>query len=256
MKWFKHYTDASFDNKLNRVEDKFGLVGYAVYFKIIEVCAMQWDGKTEPIFDINKKKTKSILSLNYKKTESILSLFSVLNLFSVEIFEEFYRIEIPNLVKIKDNHTKNLQVTGKLVSENLPQEKNRKEKKREEKKKEKKENSPTSKFSDEILDLWNRNCSDFGMPKVKTLGAQRLKKLNTATKVFKDLDDWKKIFNVTANKGFIGKDGREFIPNWDYIFRNENYVKFFEEYEITFEEKPTDQKQLEQNVVNHILSQM
>ncbi len=164
MKWFKHYTDASFDNKIAEVEQEFGLTGYAVYFKLIETCAMQWDGKTEPIFDLNKKKTKSILSLNYKKTQSILSLFSVLNLFHVEIFDNFYRIKIPNLAKIKDNHTKNLQVTGNKVSENLPQEKKRTDKKR-------KDKNIYGITPDDIIQLWNDEMPQHGFEYCRGLGS-------------------------------------------------------------------------------------
>lgn len=36
MKWFKHQTDASDDIKIKRLEDKFGVSGYAAFFKIIE----------------------------------------------------------------------------------------------------------------------------------------------------------------------------------------------------------------------------
>jgi hypothetical protein len=128
MKWFKHYSDASLDDKLCQVEDEYGYVGYGVYWKIIEICALQWDGKSDPIFKINRKKMKSILSINYTKIESILSLYSVLKLFSVEIFDNYYSIEMPKLLEIKDNHTRNLQVTSKLVSTNLPLEQNRTDK--------------------------------------------------------------------------------------------------------------------------------
>ena len=85
MKWFKHYTDASNNDAINRLEQEFGYEGYGVYWKIVELCAAKYDGKMVPIFTLNKKKTKSILSLNYKKTESILSLGSLLKLFSVKI---------------------------------------------------------------------------------------------------------------------------------------------------------------------------
>ena len=50
MKWFKHYADASIDEKICELEDEFGYIGYGVYWKILETCALQWDGKTDPIF--------------------------------------------------------------------------------------------------------------------------------------------------------------------------------------------------------------
>lgn len=128
MKWFKHYSDASLDNKICSLEDEFGYVGYGVYWKIIEICAMQWDGKSDTTFSINRKKMKSLLNINYMKTESILSLCSVLKLFNVVITEKSYEINIPKLLDIKDNHTRNLQVSGNKVTENLPLEQNRTDK--------------------------------------------------------------------------------------------------------------------------------
>jgi len=127
MKWFKHHSDASLDDKICRLEDEFGYVGYGVYWKIVELCAMQWDGKSNPIFEFNRKKMKSLLSINYMKIESILSFGSVLNLFSAEIFEKSYTIELPKLLEVKDNHTRNLQVACKKVSRDLPLEQNRTE---------------------------------------------------------------------------------------------------------------------------------
>ena len=111
-------------------------------------------------------------------------------------------------------------------------------------------------FLGKVLDLWNKNCSEFGMPKVKSLNAERKKRLKKAVKDFSEIGDWIKIFNVAATKGFTGKDGRVFTPNWDYIFRNNNYLKFYEEHDVIFNDNQLDQTQIEKNVVNHILSQM
>ena len=95
----------------------------------------------------------------------------------------------------------------------------------------------TSLFFDEIINIWNDGAPNFNMPKINKLSASRKKKLNEACKIFKSTDDWKKIFNVASTKSFTDKTGNSFTPNWDYIFRNENYIKFFEEYDTIFEIK-------------------
>jgi Domain of unknown function (DUF4373) len=41
MKWFQHQTDASDDIKIKRLEDKLGISGYAVYFKVLEKVAKE-----------------------------------------------------------------------------------------------------------------------------------------------------------------------------------------------------------------------
>jgi hypothetical protein len=110
------------------------------------------------------------------------------------------------------------------------------EKKKEEKKIEEKQgaNAPAS-FLDDVVDLWNRNVDEFNLPRIKSLNANRKKKLIKACKDFKDIEEWKNIFTIAASKGFTGSDGRIFIPNWDYVFRNDNYMKFYEESQL---EKP------------------
>jgi uncharacterized phage protein (TIGR02220 family) len=133
MKWFKHYTDASNDDAINRLEQEYGYEGYGVYWKILEFCAAKYDGKSEPRFSINKVKIKSVLGLTQSKIEKILVTSSQNNLFSLEISENNYEIFFPKLAEIKDNHTKNLQATGKSLASNLPLDKNRIDKKRDKK---------------------------------------------------------------------------------------------------------------------------
>ena len=98
-----------------------------------------------------------------------------------------------------------------------------------------------------ILDLWNRNAPRYKLPSVKLLNATRKKKLQLALKDFKTIDDWRKIFSTASKKGFIGNDGREFVPNWDYVFRNNNWVTFYDEYEILFSDEK-NQKSKEQTL--------
>lgn len=92
-------------------------------------------------------------------------------------------------------------------------------------------------FYDDVVEKWNYGASKYNLPKVKTLSTVRRKKLKVACKIYKDIEDWRKIFSVAVNKGFTREGSEPFIPNWDYVFRNENYVKFYEEYEIMFEKQ-------------------
>jgi len=39
MKWFKHYTDSSDDEFIAGLEEKFGLIGYARWWKLLETIA-------------------------------------------------------------------------------------------------------------------------------------------------------------------------------------------------------------------------
>jgi hypothetical protein len=83
MKWFKHQSNASEDSKIAKLEDVAGLAGYAAYFKILELCASNWDEVSEPVFSFSAKQIQQKLHLKENKTEFILNLMSELNLFQV-----------------------------------------------------------------------------------------------------------------------------------------------------------------------------
>lgn len=132
MKWFKHSSDASENDKIGKLEAEFGLIGYAVYFKILEICASNWDEISEPKFSFSSTKIKNKLSLNYKKTESILSLCSVLTLFSFKKNGKIYEIEFPNMAKIKKRYQKcDVATTNEKPSNSTPNKRKNKEKDKE-----------------------------------------------------------------------------------------------------------------------------
>jgi len=116
MKWFKHYSNASNDSAINRLEDEFGHLGYAAYWKILEICSDKWDGKSDPIFTLNKKLIQNKLRIKSKQTTLVMNSLSLSKLFKVTENDYEFIIEIPNLLKIKDNHTKKLLATSQQVT--------------------------------------------------------------------------------------------------------------------------------------------
>lgn len=120
MKWFKHFSDASTNDSINRLEQEFGYEGYGVYWKLVEKCCAKWDGISEPVFTLNKVKTRLELRLKSVKTQSILSLISVCKLADITETEFDYVINFPKLREIKDNTAKDLQAKSKRLASNLP----------------------------------------------------------------------------------------------------------------------------------------
>ena len=143
-----------------------------------------------------------------------------------------------------------------LRSQLIEQKKRKEKKSKIEKKDFSKSKSNTPPLIEEILDIWNRNAPDFGFPKVSKLNPSRLKKLQKAIKDYDKPDDWIKIFSSASRKGFTGKDGRDFVPNWDYVFRNENWIKFHEEYEVLFAEKVQSEEELTAQVEAQLKEQL
>tara|TARA_R110002167_G_scaffold201256_1_gene404808 strand:- start:1092 stop:1823 length:732 start_codon:yes stop_codon:yes gene_type:complete len=137
----------------------------------------------------------------------------------------------------------------KTTKRQLIEEKKRKEKRIEEK-------TSNSFLVEEILELWNRNASNFMMPTVKKLNEDRLKRLHNEIKEFDNIDDWRKIFSTASKKFFTDSTGKIFTPNWDYVFRIGNCLKFYEEYAVLFSEGNIDEDKLSKSIENELINNL
>lgn len=130
MKWFQHQTDASDDIKVRRLEYKFGLEGYAIYFKLLEKVAKE--GKNHRL-DLKKFPIgflASAMNVQESKISDCLTEMSNLSLITLKSDE----IYVPNMKKYTDNWskrtTKKLQSNYRVTTEQLPKDKNRIDKNR------------------------------------------------------------------------------------------------------------------------------
>jgi len=120
VKWFKHFTDASDDEFIAELEDRFGLEGYARYWKLLEVVGGQFkkDGAPKAAYpwlfwrkklkvqqkpleaflthlrDMGKIKTREVP----KKCRSSAEV--------VELHAKILEIEIPKLLEIRDEYNR------------------------------------------------------------------------------------------------------------------------------------------------------
>jgi len=134
MKWFKHYTDAHEGQTLQRLYRKFGLEGEARYWRLVEFLAKQY-GNNDTIFYVSLETIRGLLRLrSLNDCRLFLDHLATISDLLVEYNGNDCQISYPKLSEIRDNHTKNLPVTCKLVSENLPLDKTRLDKTRREKK--------------------------------------------------------------------------------------------------------------------------
>ena len=105
MKWFRHESDASRDIKLIKVEEKFGLIGYAAYWKLTEYCCNLLRPRDTLTYEITLKHCQNILRMKSKQTQNIIETFSDLNLFQSTRTDNGYLIYFPRLALIRDEHT-------------------------------------------------------------------------------------------------------------------------------------------------------
>ncbi len=104
MRWFKHLANASSDIKLIMIEEKYGVAGYAAYWKIVEYCAGQWKKGEPPIFKMTLKQTALVIRMKWKQTALVMETFSQLKVFDLERYDNLYIINFPALASIRDEH--------------------------------------------------------------------------------------------------------------------------------------------------------
>lgn len=237
MKWFKHMSDASEDIKVMKVEEQFGLVGYAAYWKITEYCARQWKVGTPCEFEITWKHCQNILRMKRKQTQIILRLFSDLNLFEVLISETTITIKYPKLALIKDEHSRKMSHNSGVTPEKVPLDIDT-EREGEVYKKggvgEKAEKAPSGFQPTDLVTLWNNNYyPSIGRGKCDKLSDKRKRVVTMALKNYPAKEDWDLIFSEITNTDWISgekraQDGNKFPFDFDSIFEKERYLKAYE----------------------------
>lgn len=113
MKWFKHQSAARNDERISRLEDKSGLEGYGFYFKMLEIVAEVIDSTDRCEVTYSMSRWGRQTNVSTKKCLFLLQCCSDVCLMIVQRVGDDITVKIPNLLKYRDNHTKNLQGTSK-----------------------------------------------------------------------------------------------------------------------------------------------
>lgn len=121
MKWFKHMCDASENDFLTRLEDEFGLEGYARWFKLCEAVGHGADPKKDKWSVAHPwSKWQSILKGKRKKLETFLEHSEIVSRTNQKLIGNILEIEIPKLKELKDNYAKDLQAAGNSTRARVP----------------------------------------------------------------------------------------------------------------------------------------
>lgn len=127
MKWFKHQSTARNDEKIARLEDKCGLEGYGFYFKMLELVAEVIDSTDRCEVTYSMSRWGRQTNVTTKKWLFLSSCCADVGLMIVQRCNDDITVNIPNLLKYRDNHTKNLQVTSKQDKEEYKEDKEKEE---------------------------------------------------------------------------------------------------------------------------------
>ena len=106
MRWFKHSSTASDEPNLAALEDKFGLAGYAMYFKVLEVITKEIGNSSRTSVSYPVGKWRKSVGVSAGKLQLFVNFSSQL-----EIFQSYYdknglTISWPNLAIYRDEYTK------------------------------------------------------------------------------------------------------------------------------------------------------
>lgn len=112
MKWLKHETDAMDSEKMKMIIYEFGFEGYGWFWRIMEIIAKQMDETGRCHYDQPVSEWCGNLKVKQRKLRKFLELTTLQSITEVVYSENKLRIEIPNLLKKRDNYSKNLQVTN------------------------------------------------------------------------------------------------------------------------------------------------
>ncbi len=239
--YFRHSFNASKDPKVVGLIDDHGKEAYFHYFRLLELCANEAsEGFPEDSKFTFRRSTlcRELFVTNSRLTHHLLAIQSSL-LGEVVVSEKEVQILLPNLAKYMGKYETKLSSN---VS-NKRKEKERKEKKREEDIevvesgihehpldikcdaiKEKKIDQ-----IDIVVNLFNSLSEKTKMGSVKVVSSKRRDRLKKAiSSIGSDLEVWENVFLTACTKGFVKSDGTSWEPDFDYIFNNENYIKFSE----------------------------
>jgi hypothetical protein len=104
MRWFKHLTNSSQDEKLCAVLDELGLEGYGFYWRILEVIALQMDKNSKTFCEYSPKIWGKFAGISAKKFENFIRIFQKHKLFSVKFEPQIISVNCHNLAKYKDEY--------------------------------------------------------------------------------------------------------------------------------------------------------
>lgn len=116
MKWFHHDSDFRHKEAIAKLKAEFGFEGIGRYWTICEIIAEQMDFSDKCFAEFPEKKWLSELVIRRPLFRRYLSVIGQLFDNRVITNGSLIRIEMPNLLEKRDNHTRNLQAKIKKLA--------------------------------------------------------------------------------------------------------------------------------------------
>lgn len=231
MKWFKHMSGASRDEKIVALEGEFGLIGYARYFKILEAIAEQMDESDK--CEVSWRPWKWCQALGYSRRDHALSFLQALakhGLCCLNANGELWSISVPKLLKIRarkkpiGSKTRQTEVEVEVEVDKEKEEKVEKEEKRVVAEK------PVSKITPirapsaltPLAQKWNQIC--VSLPKVKVVSETWRRKEKIRIRELGEDEITSAMRKIEASKFCRGGNDRGWRATYQWLITNDSNV--------------------------------
>jgi len=111
LKWFKHFSDSLDDPFIQSLLDKFGAKGYLAYFGLLEIISKENGNKLTGELQIDPAYLRRKLRISYGVMTRIFHHCDVAMKLSGNFQKDLWHFSVPKLLELKDNYTKDLQVS-------------------------------------------------------------------------------------------------------------------------------------------------
>lgn len=121
MRWFKHKVGSHDDPDIYGAMEKFGAIGYSIFFIILEIFADEYHHKVGKEVTFNQTLLCQKLHCRWTTVELVLNYYQTLNRLKYRTNGSNILIEIPDFDKVMDNWSKrNIPHNSVVTTEQLP----------------------------------------------------------------------------------------------------------------------------------------
>lgn len=120
MRWFKHLTGAHHDERMARLVTELGLEGYGFYWLVLETVAGQIEpGSNHTSLGYPITHWRKITGLSLKKLRKFVEICAELGIFTADFSENLLTINIPNILKYRDEWSRKKGGNSGVTPESL-----------------------------------------------------------------------------------------------------------------------------------------
>lgn len=218
LKWFKHYSNCKYSEGLIKLEDELGLEGYARYWKLLELLAENFDGKSDNFVISSRVLRQCIRVRSGLHLQCFLDVLALHLGYTVNKIGNNYEIKAPILLELQSRDFKKARTDRAPTA---PKNKIKNKKKNIYSK-----NSETDVSSSRIKDAWNSSVKT--LPRCQTISDRRaiaLKRLLRDYTPEQVIDAFSK---VEASDFLTGRNEKWTNCSIDWVLKPDNFLKIIE----------------------------